>query len=185
MKRYYLSLLAAIVCSVSAFAVVASPEPIEMTQADGSTIRVKLVGDEFHHYYTTLDGTPLRLNEHGMYVADASVTAQPSAARKARRIAEQTNISSSFPLTGSPKSVVILVNFTDLKFTHTLAEFQDMLNTSGYNKNGGVGSARDYFIGCSDSIWATTRTAVWVRHATILSDAPTASSHPSLTATAL
>ena len=154
MRRYYLSLLAAMVCSMSVFAVVASPEPIEMTQSDGSKITVKLIGDEFHHYYATLDGTPLRLNERGMYVADASVTAQPSAARKARRIAQQRQFSATFPLTGSPRSVVILVNFADLKFQYKQDDFDKMLNESGYSANGGVGSARDYFTACSDSIFS-------------------------------
>lgn len=154
MKRYLLSLAAALCVSASMWGVVATPELIVKTQADGSTVTLKLVGDEFHSYYTRTDGTPVRLNKKGMWEDDLSLATPSAEARKARRIAKQTNISSSFPLTGSPKSVVILVNFTDLKFTHTLAEFQDMLNTSGYNKNGGVGSARDYFIGCSDSIFS-------------------------------
>lgn len=149
-----LTVISGVLLSMSAFAVVASPEPLQITQADGSVITVKLVGDEFHNYYSTLDGTPLRKDAKGLYVADESVKEIPSAARKARRVAEQVAQTSSFPLEGSPKSIVILVNFTDTKFTHTLAEFQDMLNTSGYNKNGGVGSARDYFIASSDSAFS-------------------------------
>ena len=63
------------------FAVIASPEPIEVTQPDGSTLTVKLVGDEFHSYYTTLDGTPLRRTASGKFVKDASVAEMPAQAR--------------------------------------------------------------------------------------------------------
>lgn len=154
MKRYLISLLAAILCSISMYAVMATPEPIVKTQADGTTITLQLVGDEFHSYYTTLDGTPLRLNEQGMWVEDASVAVPTPEVRKARRIAQQKQFSATFPLSGSPHSIVILVNFSDLKFQYSREHFERMLNVSGYNENGGVGSARDYFTACSDSIFS-------------------------------
>lgn len=52
-----------------------------------------------------------------------------------------------FPKTGSPRSLVILVNFSDLSFVtpDTLAAFTAMLNEPGYSANLGTGSARDYF----------------------------------------
>ena len=154
MRRYLFSMMAALVCSASVYAVVASPEPISIRQGDGTTIIVKMVGDEFHHYYTTLNGTPLRMDEKGMMVEDASVVEPSEQARHIRRATQQATIAGSYPLTGSPKSLVILVNFADLKFSYTLADFQAMLTESGYSKNNGVGSARDYFIACSDSIFS-------------------------------
>ena len=154
MRRYLFSMMAALVCSASVYAVVASPEPISIRQGDGTTIIVKMVGDEFHHYYTTLNGTPLRMDEKGMMVEDASVVEPSEQARHIRRATQQATIAGSYPLTGSPKSLVILVNFADLKFKYTLADFQAMLTESGYSKNNGVGSARDYFIACSDSIFS-------------------------------
>lgn len=149
-----LSIFTFCLLSMSMFAVIASPEPIEVTQPDGSTLMVKLVGDEFHNYYTTLDGTPLRRTANGMFIEDASVAEMPAQAHKARRIAQKVNFEQNFPLSGSPKSIVILVNFTDVKFTHKKKDFEEMLNNSGYNKNNGIGSARDYFIACSDSIFS-------------------------------
>ena len=154
MKRYFILLAAAIVCSTSVWAVMATPEPIVKTQADGSTVTLKLVGDEFHSYYTSMDGTPLRLNERGMWVEDASVAIMPEKARRARRMAQQQQFAATFPLTGSPHSVVILVNFSDSKFRYKQEDFDKMLNVSGYSDNGGVGSARDYFIASSDSIFS-------------------------------
>ena len=140
--------------SIGVYAVTATPEPLEVTQPDGSKLSVKLVGDEFHHYYTLTDGTPLCQTKEGWYITDASVAKPSPAIRKARRIAqEQTAINHGFPLTGSPKSIVILVNFSDLQFQYTREDFERMLNQSGYHENDGIGSARDYFIACSDSIF--------------------------------
>ena len=147
-------ILSACLMSVAAWAVTATPEPIQVTQPDGSVVTVKLVGDEFHHYYTLTDGTPIRLQADNTYKVDASVMTVPQSARKARKVAQQAMIAGSYPLTGSPKSLVILVNFSNLKFKHTLEEFQKMLTLSGYSENNGVGSARDYFIACSDSIFS-------------------------------
>ena len=153
MKKIFV-FLSVCLLSVSAWAVMATPEPIVKTQADGSTVTLKLVGDEFHSYYTRMDGTPVRLNNKGMWIDDASVTEMPQSARQLRRAAQQVAISGGFPLTGSPRSLVILVNFTDLKFQYTRENFEAMLNESGYSTNNGVGSVRDYFIACSDSIFS-------------------------------
>ena len=154
MRRFLTSIVVTLMCGVSAYAVIASPEPVSVIQGDGSSISVRIVGDEFHHYYTLLDGTPVRCDANGMYIPDASVVKEPVAARKARRIAQEQMVGGSFPLTGSPKSIVILVNFQDLKFQYKLEDFERMLNTSGYKENDGIGSARDYFIACSDSAFA-------------------------------
>ena len=140
--------------SVCAWCVPATPEPIVKVQADGSEVTLQLRGDEFHSYYTRMDGTPVRLNERGMWIKDASVAVPSEASRKARRIAKQQSFSATFPLSGSPHSVVILVNFKDLKFQYKLSDYEKMLNESGYSANNGVGSARDYFIACSDSIFS-------------------------------
>jgi M6 family metalloprotease-like protein len=53
----------------------------------------------------------------------------------------------TYPTTGSPKSLVILVNFADstLKPANTGNEFSKMLNQPGYDLNGHVGSVRDFY----------------------------------------
>lgn len=152
MKKIVL-LWSACLLSIAMYAVMATPEPIEMTQADGTKVTVRLVGDEFHSYYTSLDGRPLRMNEKGMFVEDASVVEMKPESHQRRALTRVNQVMASYPLQGSPKSIVILVNFADLKYTYKLADFQAMLNESGYSENGGVGSARDYFIACSDSIF--------------------------------
>ena len=69
---------------------------------------------------------------------------------KASRIAKlPSDVSqvNSFPLTGSPKSLVILVNFSDVSFVtaNSNQEFTNLLNQTNYSTNGGTGSAKDYF----------------------------------------
>jgi immune inhibitor A len=53
---------------------------------------------------------------------------------------------------GDFRSLVILVNFKDEKFSveNPLNSFKRMLNESGYSDNGGTGSANDYFRSCSN-----------------------------------
>jgi len=54
---------------------------------------------------------------------------------------------SGYPTTGSPRSLVILVNFSDVSFNsaNTTAVFSNMLNQEGYNESLHVGSSRDYY----------------------------------------
>lgn len=63
----------------------------------------------------------------------------------------KNKIQKKFPSVGSPKSLVILVNFSDKSFVTSTPQpsFNNLLNQSGYNANGGTGSARDYFMASS------------------------------------
>lgn len=61
-------------------------------------------------------------------------------------------VNNSFPLTGSPKSLVILVNFADKSYItpNPATAFSNLLNEQNYSTNGGTGSARDYFTASSN-----------------------------------
>ena len=65
--RIVLLIIACLWCWVGALAVPANPNPHVVTQPDGTTIRVRLCGDEYYHYYTTEDGTPVTLCDDGFY----------------------------------------------------------------------------------------------------------------------
>ena len=65
--RIVLLIMACLWCWVGALAVPANPNPHVVTQPDGTTIRVRLCGDEYYHYYTTEDGTPVTLCDDGFY----------------------------------------------------------------------------------------------------------------------
>lgn len=72
--------------------------------------------------------------------------------QKSAALTEETNTSlNDFPKTGSPKSLVILVNFKDKSFVvnDPKTSFTNLLNQVGYSDNEGTGSARDYFISSS------------------------------------
>lgn len=52
-----------------------------------------------------------------------------------------------FPISGTPRSLVILVNFSNKSFVvnNSQVAFTNLLNENGYSTNGGTGSAKDYF----------------------------------------
>ncbi len=172
---------------IVAMAIPASPEMFTVTQADGSELKVRLVGDEHSAFLLTEDDYAvkktqrgycyLRFSEQGeenvteMLAHNPSLRSQKetaflSALRKGiiapnqidekRRAARQIQLSSTFPLTGSPKSLVILVNFSDIKFVtpNPQEAFRRLLNEEGYSDNNGVGSARDYFKACSNGAFS-------------------------------
>lgn len=60
-------------------------------------------------------------------------------------------INSSSPRIGKVKSLVILVEFLDTKFSMTdpKSAFNDMLNAKGYSSFGATGSASDYYLAAS------------------------------------
>ena len=86
---------------------------------------------------------------------DLSKTSQ---IRRASRLS-QLNLTSgpqkAYPLNGTPKSLVILVNFSDLSFVtpNPKVAFTNLLNQKGYSTNGGTGSAKDYFQDSSDGVF--------------------------------
>ena len=62
-----LLMIACLWCWVDALAIPANPKPYIVTQPDGTTINVRLCGDEYYHYYTTEDGSPITLCDDGYY----------------------------------------------------------------------------------------------------------------------
>ncbi|MDR3654065.1 MAG: M6 family metalloprotease domain-containing protein [Paludibacter sp.] len=165
-------------------AVPATPYPVKITQPDGTVLTVRLHGDEYFNYKTTLDGYALTPNTQGVLTyakSDAygnlistSVKAndinqrtaveknlilnltpnlnltkfgQKERALRLQKSISTTSIIKGYPLTGSPKSIVILVNFKDVNFvtSNPKTAFTNLLNQSGYSTNGGTGSAKDYF----------------------------------------
>jgi M6 family metalloprotease-like protein len=60
---------------------------------------------------------------------------------------DEIKTQNTFPTNGKVKSLVLLVNFSDVSFRETDAGtiFSDMLNKKGYNNGKFIGSASDYF----------------------------------------
>lgn len=171
--------------ALAGWAVPAKPGFHLYTLPDGSTIEVRIVGDEHSHYYLSADGYVLLADAGGaLRYADidnggrlrmtdvaASAPARRSAtelalignidrhavksaadgaARPARNKAPQRipgEIVTDYPTTGSPKGLVLLVEFQDVKFRtpDVRQAFDNLLNKPGYSLNGATGSAADYF----------------------------------------
>ena len=179
----YATLITLLISQPSVFAIKAIPHPITVTQPDGSTLTIRIHGDEFGHYRTTEDGFKIKKNTKGFFVYDninselvnntAEIIARDASKRtiserallqtikandvnklqrtKAEGIQRSMKVQKAFPLTGNPKSLVILVNFSDKNYVVTTPQtaFTNLLNQSGYSVNGGTGSARDYFMASS------------------------------------
>ena len=60
--------LAMVVTTIGMQAEPAHPQPFTVNQPDGSSLTLRLVGDEFYHFNTTLDGYTVMLNQNGYYV---------------------------------------------------------------------------------------------------------------------
>lgn len=148
MKKLILSLTFILLGVTSIFASRAHSNVVKITLADGTEVSARLYGDEHFHYYMMLDGTPLKKNNEDKYVkttaeelkaqqAQASKAIQALAASENQALAGTrasgigTNTwPSYFPHVGSPKALVILVQFQDVKFKSSdpVATFNHYLN---------------------------------------------------------
>lgn len=176
------ALLAAL--AIPASAVIAKRDVRTITQADGTTLSIRKVGDEFRHYTLTEDGKVLvendgvftyakvsddgRLVSTGVRAHDAAMRSEAEnrialsvdniarqAARTPRKNAGMRSVaqtgmglaSNTFPVRGNVKAIVILVQYTDVKFklSNPSQYFTDMLTKQGFSEYGGTGSALDFF----------------------------------------
>lgn len=119
-----------------------------MMDEDGSlrSIGVK-VGDPINHLMLQSPDVVNRIVH--------SVRQQIQADRR-RVLSAENNNRHKFPLSGSPKSLVILAEFSDVAFTvpNTKNAFSNLLNEQNYSTNGGVGSAKDYFKASSNGVFS-------------------------------
>ena len=151
MKRMiFFSLLIAAATIVNA--VPARPGWYPYTQADGSTIELQQVGDEFAHCLINRDGQQVQLNAQGMYevVGQAPSPAKLQARRaanKARKVRKEFGVTPNL----APRGIVIMVNFTDTAFlkSHPNEVIDSLCNAKDckVNKSGETNypSAAQYF----------------------------------------
>lgn len=140
--------------SAATRAAVANPEPFDFRQPDGTTVTVRLNGDEFAHWYTDLRGNRMVLQSDGFLrpatlIDDLKNTVIES--KSLRREPKGIGISPyrKVPRTGNIKVLVMLVQFADIKFTNVStkqAYINRQFNEAGFSSDGGTGSVRDYFV---------------------------------------
>lgn len=146
MKRIFLSLVV-MTMSVALMAVPARRGWQTRTQADGTTIEVQTIGDEFYHYTINREGKQVR-EVNGMYqVVGEAPTPAVAKARRAKGVARRQRKDIGVTPNAAPKGVVILVNFSNksMQSGHTQATFDEMFNSLNCTVNGGYPSAGQYF----------------------------------------
>lgn len=142
--------LTGVVCSLMAvgmYAVPARPGWQTRTQADGSTIEVQVIGDEFYHYTINRDGKQVR-EINGMYIeVGEAPTVEVAKARRAKAVARRAPQAVGTEPNLAPKGVVILANFSDksMQSSHTQAVFDELCNSTNCTVNSGYPSAAQYF----------------------------------------
>lgn len=146
-----ISAIAILLSSFQAMAIKASKQVVNYLQPDGTTIQMQLHGDEFHHWATDMNGKVLTLGADKFYRASGAqvpIESQMSKLNRAKASTPSRSASQANDIThGNHRFLVILVEFDDLHFTldNPKEKFWDLLNEPGYNKNGGTGSAFDYY----------------------------------------
>lgn len=141
--------LVAIACI---FALVANAVPAKRgwqtrTQADGTTIEVQQIGDEFYHYMINRDGKQVREIDGQFQVVGEAPTAEVAKARRAKAAARRQRKDVGTTPNLAPKGVVILANFKDksMQSSHTQAVFDELCNSLNCTVNSGYPSAGQYF----------------------------------------
>ena len=142
-----------IILTVTASAVPAYRGPITHKQSDGSLLSLYQHGDEYFHYFTNEAGQWLQEDDNGDYRIIPTLKNEDIAVRRAtspyahqepRRAPAASNATGIDRLL-SPRGPVILVNFTDTKFSSSRAEMYDWAMGDDYSYNGATGSIHQYF----------------------------------------
>ena len=151
-KNIILAAAALLLSALTAVAGPAYPGLITVTQPDGSTIRIKLHGDEYGPWATDEAGNFLEQDADGYWRVSSSFTLsslgklqEEAATRRAAASEMRKAASSTSANFGSPRIPVILVGFKDKVFSKTAAQFNAMLNLEGYSENNAIGSVLDYY----------------------------------------
>ncbi len=153
MKKLLLTLSFAIM-TMAIMAIPAKPNLWKTIKLnDGTEVRARLCGDEHVHFWQTEDGRQF-VEDGDQFTA---ITKQQLQLRtKARRSSKtaprlksplRVSIGERTHYTGKKKGIVILAQFTDVKFqtANNLTRYKRIMNEAGYNEGSFKGSVADYF----------------------------------------
>ena len=157
----------------------------DITLNDGRIVSATLVGDENLHFYRSRSGEIILYNSEGDYyhiaskeqidsldaIADEQQQESENRARTLRSSVTATTTTNGhlsgyklFPSKGSPKVLVLMVEFSDVPFTYGQEDFEKFLNstemTTDVSEHGFVirsqGSVAEYFRACSGGEFSPT-----------------------------
>lgn len=150
MHKHLLSIVIA-ASALTAGAVAPCPWPVKYTAPDGSLTEVLIKGNEYSQIYYDMSGNALLPDADGVLVPASEQQVQTARAA-ARTSTAQARSSAGLhegylPYTGSPKVCVILVQFSDVKFSVSSPYnyFNSWLNDENFTTDGNTGSVREYF----------------------------------------
>ncbi len=175
-------MLAALALSIPGLlsAVNADPRPRTITNPDGTTVTVRVHGNEFFHFMTdedctrivqrdargyvtdvVRDGRPLEFSHDNiMMLADEAQAVFPSAQVPGSSMQRMASLDgtgrSNYPTIGKGnRSLVVLVEFQDVDFSveNPQQYYTRMLNEPGFSEYGACGSALDYYIDTSNGLY--------------------------------
>ncbi len=133
----------------------AKPGFRSFTQPDGKTLVLEQRGDEYANWFVDKDGNRYSRDTEGFFhrMSEQEISQVISTGRslRTRMNASRRDIAFSDMTHGTRKIPVILVEFTDVKFTidDPKENFEKLLNESGYNgyrNSGATGSVRDFYM---------------------------------------
>lgn len=155
-KRLLITMTALMFVAVTMMAVPAKPGVKKIvTLKDGSTVELTLRGDEHFSFYTDAEGKPCQVVNGQLKMMAQDEASKIWKARRAERLEKIEQIAphrasgvSRRATEGIKKGIVILVEFTDAKFTieNPQSAYTRFFNEEGYNEGGMAGSVRDYFL---------------------------------------
>ena len=117
------------------------------TQADGTTIEVQQMGDEYYHYMINREGQEVREEEGQYVVVGEAPTVAVASARRAKSAARRQRKEVGTEPYPAPRGLLILANFSDTQFksTNSKAVMDSLINAKNCQVNEGYGSAAQYF----------------------------------------
>ena len=106
----------------------------ERTLTDGTPVTLRLVGDEFYHFWETKDGKMAYMQADGTFIVtdEERPTATNISKRRAASPYKKRPIRKVGEHNMAPRGLVILVNFKDVSFKsgNTLSAFNDLMNST-------------------------------------------------------
>ena len=163
MKRLFLSI--SFVLTALAVAAIPAKHGLwqTLTLADGTEVRAQLVGDEHLHFWQAEDGRRYVINDDGtartadmeQMRARARARRSSNTAASRMRAPRKVSIGERTNYTGKKKGIVILMQFTDMKFkaANNREKYYDILNKENYSEGSFRGSVADYFKAQSNGLF--------------------------------
>ena len=129
--------------------------------SDGTTVQARLVGDEHGHYWLSSNGKAYRSEGNTEIFRSVDIQSVKKVAetrrkeansRRSNRLAAPKKVGNVGNYTGKKKGIIILVNFSDVKFqsANNNALYQRIANERNFSYGNFKGSMYDYFYAQSE-----------------------------------